>query len=109
MNAEVFALAPLASDLYAGGSFTSAGGKVSAFIARAYLPDLPVLSVRHSGADVLVSWPFANTADFTLEQSPTLAPESWAPNTATITDDGAKKSLLIPATNDPQFFRLRRP
>jgi len=50
-----------------------------------------------------------NTADFTLEQSPTLAPESWAPNTATITDDGAKKSLLIPATNDPQFFRLRRP
>ena len=35
------ALAVSGSDLYAGGEFTTAGGKVSAYIARAYLLPLP--------------------------------------------------------------------
>src|SRR2546428_224512 len=34
---SVYALAVSDSDLYAGGTFTTAGGKVSAYIARAYL------------------------------------------------------------------------
>ena len=103
------ALAVSGSDLYAVGSFTQAGGKVSPFIARAYLLDLPALSVLRSGSDVTVSWPSANTADFTLEQSTALrAPASWAANTAIVTDDGVKSSVTLSATNRQQFFRLRR-
>jgi len=95
--------------LYVGGLFSSAGGKVSASIARAYLLDLPALSVNRSGSDVMVSWPSADTAGFALEQTSALSgPASWVSNTLPIADDGVKKSVTNPATNSPQFFRLRR-
>jgi hypothetical protein len=107
---SVSALAVSGSDLYVGGAFTTAGGKVSANIARAYLLDLPTLSVRRFGNDLMLSWPSADTRDFALEQSTALrAPASWAANTAIVTDDGVKRSVTLSATNSPQFFRLRRP
>jgi len=98
------------SDLYASGQFSTAGDKVSAYIARAYLPTLPALSVLRSSSDVIVSWPSADEAGFALEQAGALAaPTSWVTNTASVTDHGANKSVTLPATNSPQFFRLRRP
>ena len=110
MNSHVFALVVSGNDLYAGGSLTTAGGKVSAYMARAYLLTLPALSVLRSGTNVMVSWPSVDTASFALEQAGTLAaPASWFTNTASVTDDGANKSVTIPTTNSPQFFRLRRP
>jgi hypothetical protein len=106
----VYALAVSASDLYVGGAFTTAGGKASAYIARAYLPALPTLSVLHSGEQVTISWPAVDTAGFALEQAgPLAAPAGWVTNSATVTDDGANKSVTLPATNSSQFFRLRRP
>jgi hypothetical protein len=109
-SARVDALAVSGNDLYAGGWFMTAGGKVSACIARAYLLPLPTLSVRRSGPSVTVSWPSADTADFTLEQAATLAaPASWVTNSASVTDDGTNKWVSVPATNPAQFFRLRRP
>jgi hypothetical protein len=99
--------------LYAGGYFTTAGGKVSPYIARAYLRPLPTLSVLRSGVPqggMTVSWPSVDTAGFVLEQAGALAaPVGWVSNTASITDDGTNKSVIIPATNNAQFFRLRRP
>jgi len=110
MNNVVSALAVSGSDLYAGGAFTTAGGKVSAYIARAYLPALPTLSVLRSSEHLTVSWPTIDTADFALEQAGALAaPAGWVTNSATVTDDGANKSVILPATNSSQFFRLRRP
>ena len=38
----VYALAVSGSDLYAGGDFTTAGGKVSAYVAKANLAGTPV-------------------------------------------------------------------
>ena len=108
--ADVFALAVSGSDLYAGGNFTTAGGKVSAYIARAYLPALPTLSVLRSSENVTVSWPTVDTAGFALEQAgPLAAPAGWVTNSATVTNDGTNKSVTLPATNSSQFFRLRRP
>jgi hypothetical protein len=92
------------------GDFSTAGGKVSAYIARAYLPALPVLSVFRSSEHVTVSWTTDDSAGFALEQTgPLAAPAGWVPNSATVTDDGANKSVTLPATDSPQFFRLRRP
>jgi hypothetical protein len=109
MNGGVSAVAVSGSDLFAGGWFTTAGGKASASIARAYLPVLPTLSVLRSGGSVTVSWPTVDTASFALEQAgPLAAPTDWVPNAATVTDDGLNKSVTIPATKSPQFFRLRR-
>src|SRR6266536_3214451 len=110
MNDPLGALAVSGSDLYVGGAFTTAGGKVSAYIARAYLPILPALSVLRSGTNVMISWPSVDTASFALEQAGTLAvPPIWITNTASVTDDGTNKSVTVPASNSAQFFRLRRP
>jgi hypothetical protein len=108
----VTALAVSGSNLYAGGVgwFTTAGGKVSAYIARAYLPTLPTLSILRSSEEVTISWPTVDTGGFALEQAYSLvAPTGWVPNSATVTNDGANKSVTLPATNSSQFFRLRRP
>jgi hypothetical protein len=107
---DVRALAVSGSDLYAGGRFTTAGGKVSALIARAYLLALPTLSVLRSGENVTLSWPAVDTAGFALQQTGVLAaPEGWVTNSATVINDGANKSVTLPGTSNSQFFRLRRP
>jgi len=110
MNSTVQALAILGGDLYAGGNFTTVGGKISGHIARAYLRPLPTLSIARSANNTTVSWPTADTANFALEESSTLgtAPD-WKPSSGSITDDGTNKAVIVPATNNSQFFRLRRP
>ena len=109
VNDYVVKLAVSGSDLYVAGGFTTAGGKLSANIARAYLSNLPTLSMLRSGTDVMVSWPSADTDGFALEQAGSFpAPASWVTNSASVADDGTNKSVTIPAMNSPQFFRLRR-
>jgi hypothetical protein len=62
------------------------------------------------GSAVTVSWPSADTAEFVLEQAGALAvPTSWITSSASLTDDGTTKLVTVPATNNSQFFRLRRP
>jgi hypothetical protein len=56
INPGVFALAVSGSDLYAAGIFTVASGKASPYLARAYLPVFPALSLLRSSANVIVSW-----------------------------------------------------
>ena len=111
--ANLFALAVLGSDLYAGGSFTTAGGKVSGYIARAYLPTLPMLSILRADVppgEIKVSWPSVDTSGFVLEQAGALpATANWVTNAVGVTDDGTTKSETLPGTNSAQFFRLRRP
>src|ERR1017187_7268248 len=82
----VYTLAISGNDLYAGGGFLTAGSKVSAYVAGALL-DHPSLSILPSGRYVTLSWPSPLTADFTLEQADTLAPQpSWVPNTTAAGD-----------------------
>src|SRR5437667_8123923 len=107
LDGQVRAVAVSGSDLYAGGLFTMAGGKVSAYIAHAYLLTLPALSVVRSGTDIMVSWPSVDSAGFALEQAGMLVVQaSWDTNAANVTDDGTNRSVTLPATNSTQFFRL---
>jgi hypothetical protein len=48
MNSVVWALVVSGSDLYAGGAFTTAGGKVSGYVAKAIL-NPPVLAIEGDG------------------------------------------------------------
>jgi hypothetical protein len=105
MDGRVLALAVSGSELYAGGAFTMAGGKVSPYLARAYL-ERPYLSILRSGADVRLSWPTFYES-FVLQQNPSAAnPSSWSPANYPLTTNGAIKSSTIPITPSNQFFRL---
>jgi len=101
----VLALAVSGSDLYAGGGFTTAGGKVSCYVARAYL-ERPFLSILHSGGDVTLSWPTFYES-FVLQQNPDAAnTNGWSDATCPLTTNGATKSATVPLTPPNQFFRL---
>ena len=47
MNSYVYALAASDTNLYAGGNFTTAGGKASAYVACAHLPNTPPVPGPH--------------------------------------------------------------
>ncbi|MFO1515177.1 MAG: hypothetical protein U1F83_20120 [Verrucomicrobiota bacterium] len=105
----VNALAVSGNDLFVGGIFMKVGGKMSPHLARAYLPTLPRLSLRQSGADVILSWPSADTDVFVLEQVGALpGPASWVTSAALVTGDSTNKVAILPVANDAQYFRLRR-
>ena len=52
---------------------------MSAYIARAYLPALPTLSVLHSSEQVTVSWPTVDTARFTHPSAASISLHASAP------------------------------
>jgi hypothetical protein len=105
----VYSLAVLGNDLYAAGTFTTAGRKASAYIARAYLPPLPILSVLRSQPNMTVSWPSSYAPEFVLEQAEIMAAlPTWVSNTDSVKDDGTNRSISVQATNESRFFRLRR-
>lgn len=80
----VYALAVSGSDLYAGGAFTTAGGKVSAYVAKAVVSP-PVLALEPDGADgYLVRFSGVPGTAYRLQRARALAGpwDSGAPQTA---------------------------
>jgi hypothetical protein len=105
VNGLVHALAISGNDLYVGGSFGTAGGKVSPYLARAYL-EQPVLSLVPSAANLTLSWPTFYES-FVLQQNPDVTnPNTWSPANYPLTTNGATKSATAPLTPTNQFFRL---
>ncbi len=81
MNGDVRALAVPGTNLYAGGSFTTAGGKVSAYVAEAFIP---AAEGRFRGLAFLPTRGFGFTfSDATpgqyyfIQISPSLVEGSW--------------------------------
>jgi hypothetical protein len=66
----------------------------------------PRLSVAHSGANAVVSWP-ANWLGYVLEQSPNVAPTSWTTNSLPpYAVSGTNNAVTVPVAGTEQFFRL---
>jgi hypothetical protein len=81
---SVLALAVLGSDLYAGGYFTTAGGKVSGFLAKAIV-NPPVLAIQGDGdGGYFIRFSGVPGSAYRLERAPGLTGpwEESAPQTA---------------------------
>jgi len=88
-----------------GGSFTTAGGKVSAYVARAFL-DLPTISILRSGNDLTLSWP-ASFGRFALQQNADAANfNSWFGANYPLASNGPTTSTTVPLSPSNQLFRL---
>jgi hypothetical protein len=104
----VEALAVSGNDLYAGGDFTAAGGKLSYYLARAILR-LPSLTLRQTNSStVAVSWP-SPSPGFVLQQNTDgLGSANWSNVTDAILDNGTNKMITQPM-GTTRFFRLVLP
>jgi len=109
----VYALAVSGSDLYAGGDFTMAGGKVSAYAAHAVLGDAPGYN-RLSGALAnggtmqfsYIGYPATNYAlDRTFNLSPPISWDGQQTNTMSISGVLTFTNTPTPGTNN--FWRVR--
>jgi hypothetical protein len=113
MNGDVVALAVAGNNLYAGGFFSTAGGKISAYIARAVLGDAPghnQLSGTPLSGDAMqfsyIGYPATNYAlDRAFDLSP---PISWVgQQTNTMTVSGVLQFTNAPVPGTNNFWRVR--
>ena len=107
----VNALAVSGSDLYVGGSFTTAGGKVSAYLAKANLSGATLMAPlftsivpNPSGTQALFTFNSDPGASFHLLSSTNLT--IWQTN-STVNATGVTNSVLINVTQPYEFFQLR--
>ena len=85
-----------------GGNYTLQGGFWPGIVVPA-TGEAPTLFIQLSGASIIISWS-PITPDFSLEQSSTLLPGSWAPASS-----GADNPATIPLGSGPTFYRLQKP
>jgi hypothetical protein len=90
-----------------GGNYSLTGGFWS-ILAVVQTPGSPELSITRSGLQAVVSWS-APASGFVLQQSSTLAPNSWTTSSAILTTNSTNITVTINVTNGYQFFRLKNP
>ena len=101
----MYALAVSGCDLYAGGDFTTAGGKVSGYVAKAYL-ERPTLSVLRSSGAVTLSWPTFYETFVLQENQDVVNPNDWHDANYSLTTNSPTKSTTVPIGPGNQIFRL---
>ena len=78
-------------------------GQISAYLTNT----IPALTITHSNTNVLVCW--ADTgATWTLLSSHNLATTNWTVLTPMLTLTNGQYCALLPTTNSPTFYRLKR-
>ncbi len=110
---DVAALAIRGPELYVGGKFSSAGGKLSASIARWLIGSVEErtiqIDLRASPGNSLIGWP-ASPVPFQLESATAVGanPPNWSPvNTPPVVENGTNR-VTVPNAGS-QFFRLKYP
>jgi hypothetical protein len=96
-----------ATSTMTGGNYALTGGFWS-IIAAVQTSGAPLLSITRSGTQAVVSWS-APATGFVLEQSATLATNSWTASSATLTTNSGIISVTVTANHGYQYFRLHSP
>jgi hypothetical protein len=71
------------------------------------LIQIPTLTIRQSGNNVIVSWP-SSRLGWTLQQNSDPTTTNWSASSG-ISDDGTNQSLTLPSPTGNLFFRLSYP
>ena len=85
-----------------GGNYTLQGGFWPGIVVPA-TGEAPTLFIQLAAASLMILWS-PSTPGFSLEQSSTLLPGSWAP-----APSGADNPATIPLGSGPTFYRLKKP
>lgn len=112
-NAVLTLLNVLAPQL---GDYTVAVGNpfgtnlsASATLSIIGLAQPPKLSIRLSGANVVLSYPTADGAGYALNSASSLVkPITWQPATGTFGTNGDQTTLTIPLGTSPKFYILKK-
>ena len=91
-----------------GTNYYSVTGGFWSLIQVVQTPGAPLLTVTHSGNQVIVSWPSPSTG-FVLQQNANLAnTNGWSTYGGTVNDDGTTKSVSLTPPTGNLFFRLKQ-
>ena len=85
-----------------GGNYSLQGGFWPAIVLPA-TGEAPTMFIQLSSASIIILWS-PTTPGFSMEQSSTLLPGSWAP-----APSGADNPATIPLGSAPTFYRLKKP
>jgi hypothetical protein len=88
-----------------GGNYSLTGGFWS-ILAVVQTSGSPELNITRSGSQAILSWG-APATGFVLQQSSTLAPNSWTTSSAILTTNSTNVTVTVNVTNGYQFFRLK--
>ena len=67
----------------------------------------PTLTIAHTGANIVLTWPTNNTAGFQLQFTRSLSAANWQTVTNSVVVSNALYRVAVPETNSPTFYRLR--
>lgn len=99
----VSSLAASGTELFVGGAFTEAGGKLATNIARWRIPHK--LNIKRAGNDALISWP-ATGSNLTLQARTNIALQGWSNLPDAVALHGEQCVVTNPISGK-RFFRLQ--
>ena len=89
-----------------GGAYSLTGGFWS-IIAAIQTPGSPLLTVKLTGKQAMISWAAPASGSFVLEASPSLGAGGWTVSPATLSTNNGVVSVTVPTGSGYQFFRLQ--
>jgi hypothetical protein len=91
-----------------GGNYTVTGGFWS-LLAVVQTPGAPLLTITHSGDNMIVSWP-VSPGGFTLQQNGNMANAAgWSAYGGTVSTTNGVNSITLTPPGGNLFFRLSNP
>jgi hypothetical protein len=88
-----------------GGQFSLTGGFWS-FLSIVQTPGAPLLKIKPTGANAVLSWPL-NTSGFFLEETSSLNAPVWTSTPQPVVDTATEHTVTVPAGGLMKCFRLK--